>query len=280
MEVLPAFSRVLANSLHSLPDSPSHTHTHRVLIERLQQWWPCYRLQQLPVHCVLWISSVTLPATASAAATCRSHTREYAANGIPVSACLSNLCLIITVPKAVIKSLLWPHGSKTLHKTSERLTFTKSETCAGIFYHSRREQKKTDIMRDRGLRTAMHSSPPYLGCRITSEWFMNASTFPQRLRIWSGSEMTTGSGRLLYLLSRNSECRLKSGPLQWQVCCCHLFILSADIKNLVITISLASTKTARGFVFVTLREKKKLGSLVSVTAHTNSRDAFQSAAPY
>lgn len=50
-----------------------------------------------------------------------------------------------------------------------------------------------------------------------------------------------------------------------------------DIKNLVITISLASTKTARGFVFVTLRGKKKLGSLVSVTAHTNSRDAFQSA---
>ena len=50
----------------------THTHTHRVLIERLQQWWPCYRLQQLPVHCVLWISSVTLPA-AAAAATC-AHT--------------------------------------------------------------------------------------------------------------------------------------------------------------------------------------------------------------
>ena len=49
----------------------THTHTHRVLIERLQQWWPCYRLQQLPVHCVLWISSVTLPA--AAAATC-AHT--------------------------------------------------------------------------------------------------------------------------------------------------------------------------------------------------------------
>ena len=110
----------------------------------------------------------------------------------------------------------------------------------------------------------MCSSLLYLGCRITSEWFMNWSTFPQQLRIWSGSEMTTGSGRLLYLLSRNSERKLKLGCCNDRFAVVIYFFIAWILKTLSLQLD-TSTIIMQGFV-CDIRAKG-LAGLLSITMH-------------
>lgn len=127
---------------------------------------------------------------------------------------------------AVMKALLCPRGGEALHKKpSERLTRAESGTCAGIFWQLR--AVRTAILWASGAADCDAIVSSLSG--LQNRWMIygRRRRSPPRRRTWGGSQMTTGSGRLLCLLGweRPAVTAGLLPPLAW------------ILKNLVITIS-------------------------------------------